>query len=98
MATTMTVSEARAALHELLERVRVGEEVTLTRHGRPVAVVLRPDMLRARSATGALDAAARVGALLSSARQSSSRLADGAISSARAEELVAAVRAARRRP
>ncbi len=44
----MTVSEARAALPQLLDRVFDGEEVTLTRHGKPVAVVVRPDALRVR--------------------------------------------------
>ena len=95
MPTTMTVSEARAALHDLLERVRVGEEVTLTRHGRPVAVVVRPDMLRARS-TAAVDAAAQVAELLASARRSPG-LPAGGISAERADTLVAAVRAGRER-
>lgn len=44
----MTVSEARAALPQLLDRVVDGEEVTLTRHGKPIAVVVRPDVLRVR--------------------------------------------------
>jgi prevent-host-death family protein len=34
------VSEARAALPEVLDRVGAGEDVTITRHGRPVAVVV----------------------------------------------------------
>lgn len=41
----MTVSEARAALPEVLNRVESGEEVTITRHGRPVAVVIRCDIV-----------------------------------------------------
>lgn len=41
----MTISEARAALPEVLDRVAEGEEVTITRHGRPVAVVVRPDVV-----------------------------------------------------
>jgi prevent-host-death family protein len=45
---TMTVSEARARLPEVLDRVEVGEEVTITRHGQPAAVVVRPDIARAR--------------------------------------------------
>lgn len=96
MATTMTVSEARAALHDLLERVRQGEEVTLTRHGEAVAVVLRPDMLRARSATSAMAGAEKVAALLAEAR---SQPGQGAppISARRADELVAAVRSGRER-
>lgn len=39
----MTVSEARAALPEVLTRVAQGEEITITRFGSPVAVVVRPD-------------------------------------------------------
>jgi prevent-host-death family protein len=54
VATTMTVSEARAALPQILDRILAGEEVTLTRHGQPVAVVVRPDTLRARRADDAL--------------------------------------------
>ena len=45
---TMSVSEARAVLPEILDRISAGEEVTLTRHGKPVAVIVRPDTLRAR--------------------------------------------------
>jgi antitoxin (DNA-binding transcriptional repressor) of toxin-antitoxin stability system len=41
----MTLSEARAALPDVLTRVAQGEEITITRHGRPVAVVVRPDTL-----------------------------------------------------
>jgi prevent-host-death family protein len=39
---TMTVSEARARLPEVLDRVEAGEEITITRHGRPAAVVVSP--------------------------------------------------------
>jgi antitoxin (DNA-binding transcriptional repressor) of toxin-antitoxin stability system len=63
----MTVSEARAALPEVLDRVAGGEEVTITRHGRPVAVVIRPDILRARRVGGALDDAERIHELLTEA-------------------------------
>lgn len=41
----MTVSEARAALPEVLTRVAQGEEITITRHGSAVAVVVRPDII-----------------------------------------------------
>jgi antitoxin (DNA-binding transcriptional repressor) of toxin-antitoxin stability system len=41
----MTISEARAALPEVLTRVAQGEEITITRHGSPVAVVVRPDVI-----------------------------------------------------
>ena len=59
---TMTVSEARAALPEVLDRVAEGEEVTITRHGRAVAVVVhpfRPDHLVEPSR--GVEAAQRVG-------------------------------------
>jgi antitoxin (DNA-binding transcriptional repressor) of toxin-antitoxin stability system len=41
----MTVSEARAALPEVLTRVAQGEEITITRYGSPIAVVVRPDIM-----------------------------------------------------
>jgi len=90
----MTVSEARAALPHILDRVLAGEEVTITRHGRPVAVIVRPDSLRVRRAEGALAGAARVRAVVS--RGATERLGDRpALSHERAEELVAEVRAGR---
>ncbi len=63
----MTISEARAALPEVLDRVAGGEEVTITRHGRPVAVVIRPDILWSRRVGGALDDAERIHELLAQA-------------------------------
>ena len=39
----MSVSEARAALPRVLDRVADGDQVTITRHGKPAAVVVRPD-------------------------------------------------------
>jgi antitoxin (DNA-binding transcriptional repressor) of toxin-antitoxin stability system len=92
----MSVSEARAELHELLERVRRGDEVTITRHGQPIAVVVRPDALRVRRAADALAAANAVADLLAAARRST-EVAVGGIDAARAEELVAEVRAGRER-
>ena len=64
----MSASEARAALPEILDRVLAGEEVTITRHGREVAVVVRPDALRARRADRALGDAERLRSLLDRAR------------------------------
>jgi prevent-host-death family protein len=69
MSSTMTVSEARAALPRILERVRAGDEVTITRHGEPVAVVVRPDTLRARRASERWIEAERVLALLADGRR-----------------------------
>src|SRR5215472_13032767 len=52
----MTVSEARAALPEVLTRVAQGEEITITRYGSPVAVVVRPDIMWSQPATeGTMD-------------------------------------------
>lgn len=50
----MTVSEARAALPEVLTRVARGEEITITRYGSPVAVVVRPDIMWSQSGTGVI--------------------------------------------
>jgi prevent-host-death family protein len=92
--TSMTVSEARAALPELLSRVQDGEEVTITRHGRPVAVLVRPDALRSRRAGAALDDAERIHELLTQA--AAADLADGpGLTAQRAEELIAEIRAGR---
>lgn len=41
----MTISEARAALPEVVSRASEGEEVTITRYGRPAAVLVRPDII-----------------------------------------------------
>jgi antitoxin (DNA-binding transcriptional repressor) of toxin-antitoxin stability system len=47
----MTASEARAALPEVLTRVAQGEEITITRYGRPIAVVVRPDVIWSQPGT-----------------------------------------------
>jgi antitoxin (DNA-binding transcriptional repressor) of toxin-antitoxin stability system len=97
----MTVSEARAALPEVLNRVADGEEVTITRHGRPVAVVVRPDVMWSRSrAEVVLDEAARMHRLLSAAADGElpspgNETAGGMMTSEYAEELIAAIRADR---
>lgn len=97
----MTVSEARAALPEVLNRVAGGEEVTITRHGRPVAVVVRPDVVWSRSrAEVVLDEAARLHGLLAAAGDSelpttATESTGGTMTSEYAEELIAAIRADR---
>lgn len=90
---SMTASEARAALPELLTRVEDGEEVTITRHGRPVAVLVRPDALRSRRAQAALNDAARIHELLAGAG-AAAREGTG-MTAQRAEELIAQIRADR---
>jgi len=47
----MTISEARAALPEVLTRVAQGEEITITRYGSPVAVVVRADVVWSQPGT-----------------------------------------------
>jgi antitoxin (DNA-binding transcriptional repressor) of toxin-antitoxin stability system len=89
----MTASEARAALPELLSRVEGGEEVTITRHGRPVAVLVRPDALRSRRARAALDGAEQVHQLLAAAAPEAPE--STGLTEARAEELIAEIRAGR---
>jgi antitoxin (DNA-binding transcriptional repressor) of toxin-antitoxin stability system len=90
----MTVSEARAALPEVLDRVADGEEVTITRHGRPVAVVVRPDILWSRRSGAALDDAERIHALLAEAGSAEPPAGPG-LTVQRAEELIAEIRAGR---
>jgi prevent-host-death family protein len=90
---SMTASEARAALPELLTRVEDGEEVTITRHGRPVAVLVRPDALRSRRAQAALDDAARIHELLAGAAPAAPE--GTGMTAQRAEELIAQIRADR---
>ena len=88
--TTLSVSEARARLPELLDRVAVGDEVTITRHGQPVAVVVRPDALRTRRAEATIRHARHVGDLLSAAERQ--RLASADLLTERADELIRTVR------
>ena len=91
---TMNASEARAALPELLTRVEGGEEVTITRHGRPVAVLVRPDVLRSRRAEVTLAAADRIRELMAGA--AAAPLLEGpGLTAERAEELIADIRASR---
>jgi antitoxin (DNA-binding transcriptional repressor) of toxin-antitoxin stability system len=91
---SITVSEARAALPELLSRVDGGEEITITRHGRPVAVLVRPDVLRSRRAGAALDDAERIHELLTHA--AAADLPEGSgLTAQRAEALIAEIRAGR---
>jgi antitoxin (DNA-binding transcriptional repressor) of toxin-antitoxin stability system len=92
--TTLTISEARAALPELLSRVEDGEEITITRHGRVVAVMVRPDVLRARRADRVLADAEQVHHVLSTAR-STPLPAAGEVTVDRAEELIADIRTGR---
>jgi antitoxin (DNA-binding transcriptional repressor) of toxin-antitoxin stability system len=92
--TSMSISEARAALPQLLSRVQDGEEVTITRHGQPVAVLVRPDILQRRRAEVVLDDAGRIHDLLTEA--AAAALPEGpGLTAERAEELIGQIRAGR---
>lgn len=96
MRTSWTVSEARASLPQILEQVTNGEQVTITRHGKPVAAIVRPDLLRVRHAGPSLEMAAGVGRMLEEANALSLDAGNG-LSVEYAEDLVADVRHARER-
>jgi len=90
----MTVSEARAALPEVLNRVEAGEEVTITRHGRAVAVVVRPNALWHQPPAGDVQAKAeQLERVLQAAGER--ELALGGLTEEYAEELIADIRAGR---
>jgi antitoxin (DNA-binding transcriptional repressor) of toxin-antitoxin stability system len=90
----MTVSEARAALPHVLNRVEAGEEVTITRHGRAVAVMVRPDVMWHRPPSDGLRVnAERLERILQAAAESG--LSPGGLSAQYAEELIADIRAGR---
>jgi prevent-host-death family protein len=92
--TEMSSTEARAGLAALLDWVEAGEEVAITRHGKVVAVVVRPEALRSRRVEEAMAASVVVGDRIAEARTKPLILNPG-ISEARAEELIAAIRADR---
>jgi prevent-host-death family protein len=81
-------------LSRLLDRVLAGDEVTITRHGQPVAVVVRPDALRVRRPEKVMADAEVVGEMLERARRTPLP-EHGSMTADRAEELVAEVRAGR---
>jgi antitoxin (DNA-binding transcriptional repressor) of toxin-antitoxin stability system len=91
---TMTVSEARAALPQVLDRVAEGEEITITRHGRPVAVVVRPDIMWSRRTHAVMADAARLHEMLAEA--AATPLSEGpGLTAGEAERLIAEIRADR---
>jgi prevent-host-death family protein len=92
---TLTVTEARSILPELLDRVADGEEITITRHGEVVAVVLRPDAVRVRRAAQTIERAQEIRDLVSAARHR--QLPPAGVTSKRADELVESIRAGRDR-
>ena len=93
MTDRIPATEARATLPDLLDRVDRGEEIEISRHGKVVAVMVRPDALRARRADRAFAAAAAVREAV--ARGRSAPIARRGLSADRAEELVSQLRVAR---
>jgi len=90
---SVTASEARATLPQLLNRVEAGEEIILTRHGRQIAVILRPDALRVRRGGPALEAAAGIRDRLEAARRAP--LPDQGLTRRRADPLIEEIRSGR---
>lgn len=90
---TITASTARQTLPAQLDRVEAGEEVSITRHGRVIAVLVSPHALRQRRASGAWNDADRLQELLDDARNRP--LPQSALPAERADELVAGIRADR---
>lgn len=90
---TVSASTARETLPAQLDRVEQGEEVAITRHGRVVAVLVSPDVLKTRRASGVWNEADRIDALLTKAR--AEPLRGPALESKRADELIEAVRKGR---
>jgi antitoxin (DNA-binding transcriptional repressor) of toxin-antitoxin stability system len=96
MADSVNVSEARAALPRLLDRVEAGEEIEVSRHGKVVAVLVRPDALHARRGRPALARAAALEERLQLARGRAWSDED-TITEQRAVELIAELDAERSR-
>ncbi|WP_265444319.1 type II toxin-antitoxin system Phd/YefM family antitoxin [Flexivirga meconopsidis] len=91
----ISVSTARQTLPRQLDRVEAGEEIEITRHGKVVAVLVRPDTLRTRRRLAARDASDRLAARLDLAR--TEPLGEPVIDAERADELVDAMQKSRSR-
>lgn len=94
--TIISASAARQTLPAQLDRVEAGEEVAITRHGRVVAILVNPAVLRHRRAATAWNEADAVGALLDEARKHP--LSPPALSHDRAESLIHEMNADRSAP
>lgn len=92
---SISASEARARLSELLDLVASGDEVTIERHGRPIAVLVSPDALRSRRADLVFSQAEHIRVMLDEAAGAS--LGEKWIEPERADELVSDIRRHRRR-
>ena len=84
---SMSESEARRGLFEILDRVSGDEEITITRHGKAVAVVVHPDVLRRRRVGAGLAEADEIRVLLEQAG-TKPLPRDGSISAEQGEHLL----------
>lgn len=89
----ISASVARQTLPAQLDRVESGEEIEITRHGRVVAVLVSPQLLKARRSTATWEEAERIDALLERARKKPLRAPQ--LTPERAEELVESIQADR---
>ena len=94
MSTTVSMSVARATFATLITRVVDGEEITLSRRGVPVAVMVRPPAIKNQHAHPSLVAASALHELLAAGRNSRPST-NGSISAERADEMVKDLRANR---
>ncbi|WP_454301842.1 type II toxin-antitoxin system Phd/YefM family antitoxin [Salana multivorans] len=69
MAITMTVTQVRAGFSRMLNLVEAGEEVTITRYGKPVATVVPPIRSMNNAARRAIAVADEVGRGIEEARK-----------------------------
>lgn len=92
--TAISASTARQTLPAQLDRVEAGEQVEITRHGKVVAVLVSPEVLRSRRAAAAWAAADEIGRRLERARNRPLSLSG--VPTFRAEELVQQIYADRR--
>ena len=95
---TYTASEARAKLPEIIDLVVDGQEIQITRHGKPVVVVVSPEKLRVRrpAALEAIRRGEEIGRRLDEARKRP-LLSNGGLPPGYADQLVAEIRADRDR-
>lgn len=94
MTLTVSITEARASLPAVLDRVIEGDEITITRNGRPVAVMIHPDRLRHRRAASIFEEAQRLRERVEAAGRRPLSDMKG-LAPGRADELVAQLRADR---
>lgn len=92
--STINVSAARAELPRLIEAVERGEEIVLTRHGKPVAVLVSPDREGDRRSGDLFVDAEEIAELFATGRGVSIPVEAG-LSIERADELVAKIHADR---